>query len=321
MRYIFTVLSICFFGQLAWAQQPAQYTTYMLDPVRYNPAYAGLDYALSVTGTFRQQWSGLTGAPRGQRLSAHLPLYFLQGGFGLQVENDEIGAHQLTSARADYNYQLEMGSGILSAGLGVSMQQWTLNGSELRSPDGIYEGVGSPDHQDNLLNQSTESASGLQFTAGVFYQSEKLEGGFSVENISSSSLQLSQFDYQVLRAYHAFVRANFEVGSNLLLQPSAWFRTDAIEHQLDLSVLMTYNDNIFGGVSFRGYDAAKQDALAIIVGFQLAPSIQLAYAYDIALSPLQSVHNGSHEIVVRYRLNKTIGEGKPPPIIYHPRAK
>ncbi|MEL7220079.1 MAG: type IX secretion system membrane protein PorP/SprF [Bacteroidota bacterium] len=321
MRYIFTVLSICFLSHLAFAQQPAQYTTYMLDPLRYNPAYAGLDYALSVTGTFRQQWAGLTGAPRGQRLSAHLPLYFLRGGFGLQLENDAIGAHQLTIARADYNYQLEMGSGVLSAGLGVSMQQWTLNGNELLSPNGIYEGPGSPDHQDNILNQATESASGLQFTAGVFYQTEKLEAGLSVENLSSTSLQLNQFDYQVLRAYHAFIRANFEVGNSLLVQPSVWLRTDEIENQVDLSVLVTYNDNIFGGVSFRGYDAARQDALAIIAGFQLAPSIQLAYAYDIALSPLQSVHSGSHEIVVKYRLDKAIGKGKLPPIIYHPRAK
>lgn len=293
----------------------------MLDPVRYNPAYAGLDNALSVTGTFRQQWSGLTGAPRGQRISAHLPLYFLQGGFGLQLENDEIGAHQLTSACADYNYQLETASGVLSAGLGLTMQQWTLNGNELRSPDGVYEGPGSPDHQDNILNQSTESASGLQFSAGVFYQTEKLEGGFSVENVSGSSLQLSQFDYQVLSAYHLFVRANFEAGNSFLIQPSVWLRSDAIENQLDLSVLATYNDNIFGGVSFRGYDSARQDALAIIAGFQLAANIQLAYAYDIALSPLQSVHSGSHEVVVKYRLDKTIGKGKLPPIIYHPRAK
>ena len=84
MKYFLSFIILCTALLGLQAQQPAQYSTYMLDPMRINPAYAGLDYALSLTGTYRQQWAGLEGAPTGQRLSAHLPLYFLRGGFGLQ---------------------------------------------------------------------------------------------------------------------------------------------------------------------------------------------------------------------------------------------
>ena len=320
MRYLYILLLMVGLSYTVHAQQPAQYSTYMLDPFRYNPAYAGLDYGLSLTGTYRQQWVGLEGAPVGQRLSVHLPLYFLRGGFGLQFENDEIGAHSLTTVQGAYNYQMEIGGGVLSLGAGLSWQQWTLRGGDLITPDGIYlEGV--ENHNDNLLNLSTESGSGLQVAAGLYYQSDRLEAGLSVENVSAGSIQLSQLTYNLARAYHAYVGTRFEVGRSVELRPSLWFRSDGIENQLDISVLGSYNDNIFGGASFRGYSSTSQDAVVIMAGFRLSPSLRLMYAYDIGLSPLQDVHSGSHEIVVKYQLDSTIGAGKPPRIIYHPRTK
>ena len=320
MRYLYGLSLLIGLSWSLLAQQPAQYSMYMLDPFRYNPAYAGLDYSLSATGTYRQQWVGLEGAPVGQRMSVHLPLYFLRGGFGLQFENDEIGAHSLTSAQAAYNYQLEMGGGVLSLGLGLSWQQWTLRGGELITPDGIYL-PGVENHNDNLLSLASESGAGVQFATGLYYQSERFEAGLSMENVTASSIQLTQLTYNLARAYHAYVGTRFEVGSSVVLRPSLWFRSDAIENQLDISVLGSYNDNIFAGASFRGYNSASQDAVIVMAGFQLSPALQLMYAYDIGLSPLQTVHSGSHEIVVKYRLDKTLGAGKPPRIIYHPRNK
>lgn len=321
MKYLlsFTILCTAVLG--LQAQQPAQYSTYMLDPMRINPAYAGLDYALSLTGTYRQQWAGLEGAPTGQRLSAHLPVYFLRGGFGLQVENDEIGARRLSSAQVAYNYQMELGSGVLSLGVGGGLQQLTLRGGELITPDGNYSEPGNISHNDDLLILATQSGSTIQLSTGVYFQSERFEVGLSAENINAGNVQLDQLNYTLARTYNAFAMTRFEVGRSLELRPSAWFRTDATESQLDISLLAVYNSNIFGGASLRGYSSNTLDAVVIMGGFQLSPSLQLVYAYDVGLSPLQTVHTGSHEIVIKYRINKSFGEGKPPRIIYHPRAK
>ena len=59
MRYLYCFFILLGLSLSLQAQQPAQYSTYMLDPFRYNPAYAGLDYGVSLTGTYRQQWVGL----------------------------------------------------------------------------------------------------------------------------------------------------------------------------------------------------------------------------------------------------------------------
>ena len=81
-----------------------------------------------------------------------------------------------------------------------------------------------------------------------------------------------------------------------------------------------YNDNLFGGVAFRGYNNDSRDALVIMGGFKISNNIKLGYSYDVTLSDLQLVSSGSHEILLNYNLNKRYVFSKPPNTIYHPRA-
>ena len=64
-------------------QQPAQYSMYMLNKYAFNPAYAGMDNSLSLTGVYRNQWLNLDGNPVSQNFNVHMPLYIVGGGIGL----------------------------------------------------------------------------------------------------------------------------------------------------------------------------------------------------------------------------------------------
>jgi hypothetical protein len=83
--------------------------------------------------------------------------------------------------------------------------------------------------------------------------------------------------------------------------------------------LARYRENIFAGASFRGIGTKGNDAAVLFGGFKLNERTILAYSFDIPLSPLNTVNRGSHELLLRYDLNKTIGAGKLPPVIYNPR--
>lgn len=67
-------IAILLISLTASAQQDPQYTQYMYNMNVVNPAYAGLKESLSVTTLFRQQWSGLEGAPTTFTLSGHSPV-------------------------------------------------------------------------------------------------------------------------------------------------------------------------------------------------------------------------------------------------------
>lgn len=302
------------------AQQPAQYSLFMMNSLNWNPAYAGLDHSLSVTTGYRKQWTQLPGSPLSQYISVHMPVYVLGGGMGLQVENDRLGAGRWTSANFSYSYQKPLGAGILALGIGGGIVQRTLDGSLIRTPGGVYEPGSTPNHNDPLLPIGVESGIAPTFHAGVFFQSERIEAGLGVRHLNEGMVDLPSLRFQLDRNIFFQFGVNFELGSNLTVHPALLVRTDMVQTQTDIAAVFRIQENIFVGASFRGYSAETGDAVAGLAGFKLSENLTLAYAYDMTISGLQRVNNGSHEIVLYYNLNRPIGVGRLPRIIYNPRT-
>ncbi|MEL6926877.1 MAG: PorP/SprF family type IX secretion system membrane protein, partial [Bacteroidota bacterium] len=259
MKQIFTTtLFILFLATTGLAQQGIQYSMYMLNKYGHNPAYAGLDNSLSFTTVLRRQWAGIPGTPSTQQFNMHLPLYIAGGGLGLKVENDMIGLHRQTSASLSYAWHRPIGkAGILSLSLGGGIVQRSLDGSSIITPDGIYgPDPGPPDHQDAFLPNGTTSAIAPTAVAGVYFQSEAFEIGIGADNLLESSFnytETSNEDYQLKRNYYILLAYNLNLGKRFVMHPSVFVKSDIIQTQTDFSMLLQYDDNIFGGASFRGY--------------------------------------------------------------------
>jgi type IX secretion system PorP/SprF family membrane protein len=224
-------------------------------------------------------------------------------------------------AKASYSYIKKMGDAQISFGVAAGIVQGALDGNKLRTPDGDYT-QGTPDHRDNLLSLATIRGIVPTFDAGIFYKSEKIEGGISVVNVSEPKLKLDgakTVDALLKRGYLALLMGHFDLFSNITIHPSVLVKSDATQTQIDFSTFFKYDDNIFLGASFRGYNKNSVDAVAILGGLKLNPKLTLAYSYDLGLSDLKNVTQGSHEIMLQYNLGKEFGKGKLPPIIYNPR--
>jgi type IX secretion system PorP/SprF family membrane protein len=323
MKQIFTAIILCW-GIGATAQQAPQYSLYMLNLYAYNPACAGLDNSLIATGVYRQQWSGLKGAPLSEQINAHLPLYKISSGAGLRVENDAIGAHRVTSAMVSYNYQLETGrSSMISAGLSVGYLQYTLDGNKLRAPDGTYDEPGGTfSHNDQLLPEGKISTGAPLLEAGLYFKLKKLALGLALQPVFVPVLTASNtagFGLKSKQNWLFTAAYTLEVSESLMVMPSMLIKSDITETQSEISVLTRWRENIFAGASFRGIGNKGKDAAVLFGGLRLNEKTTLGYAFDIPLSSLRSVNRGSHELLLRYNLNKPIGTGKLPPIIYNPR--
>lgn len=293
----------------------------MMNKLNWNPAYAGLDNSLSATGIYRAQWTGLEGNPVTQNVNAHLPLYILSSGIGINLENDELGAERRTTGTVSYNYQLPVGRrGLLAIGLSAGMAQRTLDGAKLRTPEGDYAVDGVVIHNDDLLPISEVNATATTFGAGLYYYSERFEAGFAARNLSEPTVDLDVISLTLKRTFFFNAGGHFDLGGSLSLHPSVLLRSDLAQTQTDIAAILQYNDNIFGGASFRGYNSDNIDAVGLIAGFKLSEHITLAYAYDLTLSALNQVSNGSHEVMINYNLNKRLGAGRPPKVIYNPRT-
>lgn len=300
-----------------FTQQATQYSMYMLNPAQFNPAYAGMEETLNFTGVFRRQWLGLSGSPSQQVLSAHMPVDFISTGIGLTFEGDNLGARQYSNFNLQGNYQLQMGSGDFSIGANVGYVQLNWDGSELRTPDGIYNN-GVINHSDDLPINSIAAAS-VTFGAGVYYKSENLEFGLSANNLTEPAVNTGTISLNLKR--HLFFNASYQMDISRLIEikPALIIKSDLISVQTDFSLMFGFDERFMMGAGIRGYNSESIEGIPIIGGWQLSDQLLLAYSYDISISPLANVNTGSHEIMLKYRIANEIGKGKLPKVIYNPR--
>ena len=240
----------------------------------------------------------------------------------MAMENETLGAQGQTRVALTYSHHLEMGrSGILSLGGSVGYAQRSLDGSKIRTPDGNYDDeLFILIHNDQTLPTGKISGGGITFDFGAYYKSEKLEIGISALNLSEQQIDLNgNIKFLLNRSYYLNLGYRLDISKKVVLLPSVLVKSTFLQTQVDFSALFRYNDNIFVGGSFRGYNSETIDGIALLGGFKLNEKITIAYAYDLTLSGLTKVSNGSHEIMLNYNLGKVIGKGKPPHIIYNPR--
>jgi len=303
------------------AQQLAQYSLVAENKYAINSAVAGVSNNLDAFLTYRSQWVGLAGNPTTQQVNFSFPIGIIKSGVGFLFENENIGASTGLRAQLGFNKIFTFGENIFSLGVNGGFIQGALDGAQLRTPDGDYKG-NVIDHKDNILNAASSQGSTVSVGVSAYFKNSAFEGGISASNINEPSVTLSGQNASKLslkRHYNAFLGYEGFHFSDIILQPFISLRTDATETQADLYIMAQYLENIYLGVGFRGYNTNSKDALIGIVGFKLNKQLNLFYGYDLTLSPLNASSRGSHEIGLKYKLSKSFGKGKLPPIIFNPR--
>lgn len=322
MKKIYAIGFFLAFVCLAQGQQTAQYSLPQLNKFQFNPAYAGMDYSLSVTAVNRRQWSGIYRTPETQSFNAHMPLYIASGGVGIKFENDILGSIRNLKLGLAYSYVMQFDRGILSIGLGAGIHQFTLNGTELRANGGFYEG-NIIDHNDPRIPNTKESDLQPNLELGLYYIGDRFEGGVAISNIGPIEFNLPtpNGDLKIANKPVGYAQAEYLVfiGDQVDFVPSLLFSTDLNSYQLSGLMSFLIAGRITIGAGWRGFNGNSLDAAIVTAGYKLNEHFDVHYAYDIGLSELASTSSGSHEIIIKYNLNKKIGAGSLPKIIYNPR--
>jgi type IX secretion system PorP/SprF family membrane protein len=299
-------------------QNTPHYSLHMLDRYQMNPAYGGMESSLSITGNYRSQWLGIAGNPVQKYIDAHMPFYMWKGALGISVRHETIGAQRLLNATLSYNYVQDTDIGLFSVGFAAGITQQTLDGSLLRTPDGEYEGP-TIIHNDPLLPNTVVHGIAPVFHAGIFYGGDRFEAGLSITDYTPGNVQLDEVEIQDKAVYNLFGEYYIQSSEDFAFYPSVLLVSDLTQMQTSVAVRAVYRDFLTLGAGVRGYSGNTLDAVMLLGGLRLSETMQLYYAYDLSLSVLSKVTEGSHELMLRYNLNKVIGAGLPPPVIYSPR--
>ena len=275
-----------------WAQQDVQFTQFANNKIFYNPGVTGAGDAICLSAAHRSQWVGFDNAPTTQNFSANIPLNFLHGGLALNFTNDMIGYFQDITVGVGYGYQMDLLGGTLGLGLRADFRN-----------KNVTSGVWAPPQTMNdpslVALGSTSMATDLSF--GAYYQQETWYAGLSstrlleTKDILNATGGSANAQIRGQRHYYFMGGYNLDLGNGIVLQPAAMVKTDLVTTQLDINAAATYNNQIWGGVTYRVYDA-----LAIMAGYQITKDLRATYSYDLTTSSLAKSSSGSHEIMMSY---------------------
>jgi type IX secretion system PorP/SprF family membrane protein len=320
VRYLIIPIFIFFFLGEAYAQQEVQFSQAHFNKLFYNPAFSGVNDALNVNAFYRAQWVGIPGNPEYQSITADMPIYRANSGVGIVFLNDKIGAQKNMNIAVSYAYFLKIGESTLSFGLTAGINQKSIDGTILRAPQGQYE-PNVINHDDDFIPVGKVSAFAPVFGLGVLLKNDQYFVGISSNRILESSFNFTDGgkNVKIYNTRHINLQAGylFDITNNIDLQTSLLLKSDLVEHQLDLNVMVIYNEFIWGGLSYRGYNKYSRDAIVGLFGINVNKSLKFGYSYDFNISNLKAVNSGSHELFINYTLPMARpGKGK---IINNPR--
>ena len=295
------IVMLCLFGLSlgVYAQQQQMYTQFMYNKMSLNPAYAGNENYLSMTLLYRDQWNGFPGAPKAQLASLNLPRLGKRIGIGFNLERQTIGVTEKITYEAMYAYKFFLGEGTLSMGMNVSGRNYIqdFTDSRLFAIQGITNDPSIPGtlQSRNLFN----AGFGIYFNTNNFYL------GASLPRMIRSDLDFDNNDLFSTEVRHLLIMTGgtFIVNNMWRVTPQLLFK--AAEHSpygLDLNVSGTYKDKYSAGLTYRtgGSVGDLGESLDLIFGLQMSERLMLGFAYDITLSKIRAIDNGSLEVILSY---------------------
>lgn len=317
----FILLGLLFIKD-AFAQQDAMYTQHMFQPMVYNPAYAGSRGALSTTAIYRNQWTGIDGAPQTFSIAAHGPLGQRNSAIGIMVENDALGVQNRLRAYVSYAYHIPFNNGKLSLGIQGGILNFNDELSAVQFPDNVC------DPAFGCVNGEQNDVSGTSpnFGAGIYYYSDYFFFGVGVPHILNNTIDSKGTDidlYTQKRHYYATTGLILPLGDNLKFRPTAlvkYVEPSAIEDgilegesvqapiQVDVTAHILYNDALWLGVAARtGSGDDILESVDFLLEYQFNRRFRIGYAYDLPMTELRGAginNGGSHEIMLGYDVYK-----------------
>ena len=293
MKQIFGVLYIILFFNISNAQYFHSLSNFYMNGQHVNPAYAGSREVFSSNLMYRNQWTGINGAPKTMNFGFHTPLKKLSLASGFIAFTDKIGVSRLSGLAVNYVYRIRMKNGKrnLAMGLKTGLLNFKADLTQLKLND-----AGDPSFDGQIINQTIFDAG-----FGIYYYTPHFF-------FSTSCPILNQYGYNSLQLYdtistkviNLYLTTGFIINAgDVELMPSIFFKSLKNDGQIDINFSLNIYKILLLGLSLR-----TSESIVFIIEYQINNQLRLGYAHDFITSPLNKITMGTHELTLRYELIK-----------------
>lgn len=295
MKKLFCFLFLYIIVNLAaTAQQDPQFTFNRMTQLSVNPGFAGNDGVVNGVILNRYQWVGIEGAPKTLLFSvgAATELFGQESGVGLNIMSDELGFNNNISVSVDYAWRKSTGLGMLGIGASVGFYNFGQSKAIWYTPEGELW-----NENDGIVPKQDVSQLALDVGFGVYLKADDYFVGASVTHLNQPSIVFADLASTFL-ARHYYLSAGYNISMSdplFEIQPSVFFKTDMVSYQVDMNVDLVYKKRYSAGLNYR-----IDDAISVLLGFEMTNGLRVGYAYDIITSALSGYSGGSHEVYLSY---------------------
>lgn len=282
----------------AKAQYDATFSHYWAMETSFNPAAAGKESKINVTGAYNMTLTGFENNPRTMYFAGDMPFYFIKSyhGVGAQFMNDEIGLFSHKKFALQYAYKHRLFGGTISAGVQVGMLSESFDGSKVDTE--------TPNDPAFPTSDATGSAFDLGF--GLYYTHRQWYVGLSAQHLNAPNVEIGETqNFKVEQSYYLTGGYNIKLRNPFLsIHPTVLARMQGSAYRVDVSGCVKYTND--KKVMYAGIGYSPTNSVTLMVG-GFFHGIMLGYSYEVYTSAI-SFGNGSHELFVGYQTDINLGK-------------
>lgn len=282
------------------AQQMGQTSQFFVNPSMYSPSLVGVNKQFEGILNYRNQWTAMNNAPKSLSLTINNPFRDKSYAVGGRITSESFGATKRNYFSLSYAYDVKISDDyVLAFGLAASLTQYRLDGTK----------VVLADDGDNTINtQLNMSSLSPDFNFGATLKHKDFYVGISVNNLIESKINMlksnenrDQLPMDLARHYFIYGSYKKEL-DKFILTPFAVFKSATNSpYQFEVGAKALHKDSkVWAGIMYR-----HMDAVSAMLGYTLMDQLDLAYSYDFTISKIRQQSYGSHEISLRYFIDKS----------------
>ncbi|HQW83724.1 MAG TPA: PorP/SprF family type IX secretion system membrane protein [Ferruginibacter sp.] len=309
LKKVLLVLIVSLHINIFMQAQDLHFSQFFNSPLTTNPANTGFipDADYRIGANYRNQWSSVMTVPyRTISIFGDAQVFRnkLENGWlgvGALVLSDKAGSGSLTSTKiygsVAYHQMLGLSS-LISAGFNIGWANKRIDQTKLKYPD-QFDGKFFDGNLPTSVVLTNNNVSYLDVQAGMNYayfphENIYINAGYSIQHVNRPKETFfadNSNNGRIPFRHTAFLNAILKVNDRVIVNPNAYFSTQALATELVFGINGNYNLSEFGekqllaGIYYR-----LGDALVPMLGFEIK-NIQFAFSYDVTLSSL-SKFNG-----------------------------
>ncbi len=289
--------------------QDLHFSQFFNSPLTTNPANTGFipdaDYRLGAN--YRNQYSNIMAVPY-KTMSVYGDAQVFRDrlesgwvGLGGVILRDVAGTGSLTSTKAYASvayHQLLGLSSLLSAGFNVGIANKTIDQTKLKFPD-QFDGKFFDGTLPTSVVLNNNNITYFDMQAGMNYayfptEDIYINAGYSIHHINKPKETFfnDQADSNTIPMRHiAFLNAIYKLNDLVILNPNAYYTTQAKASELVFGLNGSYNlsgdgaKQLIGGLYYR-----LKDAVIPMAGFEVN-TLRFTFSYDVTTSSLKNYNN------------------------------